>query len=655
MKKKTTKKEKIGIDKFLEEISSEPISQVRLQEEYAKKLNETHKRGLPLVHMQQFASSIRNSNYKDTGTAINEFVDNSIQAGANKVYVFVDPKISSIYIIDNGTGMSPEVLRYCVMWGGTHRSNSRIGWGRFGFGHPSAAFFLTDQYETYSKTKKGKWNSIGISLKEIEEDVSINKLVDEETGIIRVPEVNLDTSLPNEVIEFLAKNKIQLNSGTITHIKSESGEDTPHLTSKYIGLKQFTNRLLMSLGTTYREKELMERGVELRVNDKKVQPIDPLFLSENSLFYNKRGLDPRDTEYHEPLDSKEKLFKQGILAKGFDKELPISMTNSNGEIGFLRIRYALFHPFFPNELDNKTGLLKDTSPSLRYSLNRWAIMKENSGYAIITRQGRQIDVVRRSAYPKKIDNIDQGAISRPYARYWAFEIDFDPVLDEYFGVTIDKQQITLHDKVWEKLTELGVGTWIKNNLHIETDRLHEIERAKRKKRKILKKDKERKTLAEQVLQDYTSYRPEQVSETNQEEGDKYWNEMVKMILKKENKSGGLTTESEVRKSLKDKYTARPYRTKIEKFRGNGNIFDYVTLGRMGCEVTLNEAHPFIKNFYLHDETSDEMKLAIDILFHTYAVILSKTEHGRLAEMKRVLSLVAINSEEPLNQLFKKLK
>src|SRR5262249_25060369 len=110
------------------------------------------------------------SGYKSTGNAINEFIDNSIQAGAGRVdiiYTIDDQEISNIAVIDDGHGMEPDMIRAAVMWGGTHRPNNRDGFGRYGFGLPSAAVSITKVFEVYSLVKGGRWYKVRVNLKDI--------------------------------------------------------------------------------------------------------------------------------------------------------------------------------------------------------------------------------------------------------------------------------------------------------------------------------------------------------------------------------------------------------------------------------------------------------------------------------------------------------
>ena len=101
----------------------------------------------PVHHFTRdaFVRGIRDLGYKSNPNALAELVDNSVQAGSDRVEVFFgydggksDKKPNQIAVLDNGHGMEPDMIRAAVTWGGTHREGDRTGFGRYGYGLPSA-------------------------------------------------------------------------------------------------------------------------------------------------------------------------------------------------------------------------------------------------------------------------------------------------------------------------------------------------------------------------------------------------------------------------------------------------------------------------------------------------------------------------------------
>ena len=96
------------------------------QREYVKSLDD---RGFnySVVMAEAFVQGIRDLGYKSTGTALDELIDNSIDANATAVNVVFGygeagaNKPVALAVVDNGDGMIPEMIRAACLWGGTHR------------------------------------------------------------------------------------------------------------------------------------------------------------------------------------------------------------------------------------------------------------------------------------------------------------------------------------------------------------------------------------------------------------------------------------------------------------------------------------------------------------------------------------------------------
>ena len=136
-------------------------TELEKQNEYAKELADSGY-SFELVVGNAFVRGMRDIGYKHTGTAMDEIIDNAIEANAKNInVVFEDPvkgrKPNAIAVVDDGHGMSKEMLRAAVVWGGTHRENSRKGIGRYGYGLPSASVSQGTKFTVYSKTAGKKW------------------------------------------------------------------------------------------------------------------------------------------------------------------------------------------------------------------------------------------------------------------------------------------------------------------------------------------------------------------------------------------------------------------------------------------------------------------------------------------------------------------
>src|SRR5687768_11345923 len=91
-----------------------------------------------IVADQTFILATRDTGYRDVSSAVAELLDNSLQAGARTVRIFVredhqtPTRDVTIGVLDDGHGMSAETLRTALRFGGTERFGDRTGLGRFG-------------------------------------------------------------------------------------------------------------------------------------------------------------------------------------------------------------------------------------------------------------------------------------------------------------------------------------------------------------------------------------------------------------------------------------------------------------------------------------------------------------------------------------------
>ena len=56
--------------------------------------------------------------------------------------------------------MVKGLLPVAVAWGGTHRQGSTRGFGKYGYGLPSASLSMAKKYTLYSKVKGDDWHRL---------------------------------------------------------------------------------------------------------------------------------------------------------------------------------------------------------------------------------------------------------------------------------------------------------------------------------------------------------------------------------------------------------------------------------------------------------------------------------------------------------------
>ncbi len=377
------------------------------QRAYAKDRVARSKFGLLVP--EAFVRGIRDLGYKSNGDAIAELIDNAIQAYAERIDIVFGyegtssiRKPTQIAVIDDGHGMERDMIRAAVMWGGTHRENDRTGLGRYGYGLPCASVSLGRKFSVYSKVADGGLFEVCLDLDDLLAGAYTNN-----DGDITVPEPRPAT-MPAFVSEHISaaypKGWI---SGTV--IVLDKLDRLDWATAQ--GLRENLDR---QFAVTYHK---LRGHAELFVDGVSVTPVDPLFLTPEFGLYDldedrAMALDPLRVEIRDP---------------------------DNGEYrGAINVRYAWFPPSF--------GSVDKTRDAVGINANaRFSFLKDYHG-VIFSRNGRLIDVQSRTPWTTFINN----------DRYIKVEIEFAATLDESFGVTTSKQQVTVSPFIWNALREHGL-------------------------------------------------------------------------------------------------------------------------------------------------------------------------------------------------------
>jgi len=386
---------------------------LKAQHEYVEKL-ESDNFGWDLMIGDAFVRGMRDIGYKSTAFALAELIDNSIQAAATTIDVvfgFEDgAKPSKIAIIDNGHGMEPTMTRASLVWGAGTRAENREGFGKYGYGLPSASISQAYRAEVYSKTPDGSWHMSYLDIDEIKDGkwTEGNRIV--------MPDVQA-VKPPSFVIDFLKKQKRWENfdHGTVVvwdHLDPARVD--------YRRREELRNALVTGLGVIFRNYLL---ATPMTVDGVDVEPVDPLFLTEGFRYYD--------------LDEDRAIELPPATVDVKDKE-------SGKVLGQMRVRFSRMPATFFRNPDykrtNRPGNKKDAMNE------RLPIADANNG-VIFCRNGRQIDVIKPPRY------LRGSAINATTDRFWAVEVDFDATLDDLFSITTSKQQVTPDPRIWDYLRD----------------------------------------------------------------------------------------------------------------------------------------------------------------------------------------------------------
>jgi hypothetical protein len=387
--------------------------------------------GIGLVFQDAFIRGMRDIGYKNNGWALAELIDNGIQADATTIAIQFGfhaenkskAKPDALAIVDNGVGMIPEMISYAVRWGGTDRENSREGFGRYGYGLPSACVSIGERYTVYSKIDGGDWHAVTVDIHEL---AKVASDISATGAMLRPRRAEPPAWVAGDVTGL---DPTTLESGTVVVLESLDRLDWKTAEKLDAKLKEL-------FGVIYRH---WIPSPKIVVNGVDVTPVDPLFLIEAGRFYDETP-----------------IMAQRVDARTFE------METSRGTKGKVAIRAAYLPPTFQTrDLAKKRG---------QKNLNsRHSIMRDYNGI-LICRDGRQIDCIQ----PKftKFQTYDANV---------KVEVDFGPELDEFFGITTSKQQIVLDDDMWERLVQAGrlfdVIRDIRNRFNADNDILGAKEKA----------------------------------------------------------------------------------------------------------------------------------------------------------------------------------
>jgi hypothetical protein len=531
---------------------------------------------LGIVFADAFVRGMREIGYKNPAWALAEMIDNAIQASATTVelrYGFSadnksQDKPDQLAIIDQGNGMIPEMISYAVRWGGTDRENERRGFGRFGYGLPSAAVSMARRYSVYSKISEGQWFKVTVDLDQLSESVSDLEAVER---LLQPKKAELpDWLLSSDGVIHLKESK----SGTIVVLEDL---DRLHRTRGWSTMRFLQSKLLQHLGVIYRnwlaETKIFVGGVA-------VQPVDPLFLMENARFY-----------------AETPVMAQNAMSDSKKRVSAFTHTTADGRTGTVRLRASILPPDF-QLVDPKSYGKKGQKTNKRFD-----IMKDYNGF-IIMREGRQIDVVRPDWTSFLI-----------YDRNMKIEIDFDPTLDELFGITTAKQQIVIDDEMWEKLKQKGRESGglidLVKDIRGELNRMRVSLQAEAETREAREKDTPKHS--EETMANIEKFKPRKPEPSREQVQEA--EENIEKQAEKISRTTGEPKE-EVKAELKKKTRKSSWHIEYDAIEEG----PFYIPRRMGQQrwIIVNTAHPFYEKVY---KRAPQVRSALEL----FLLVLGDTE------------------------------
>jgi hypothetical protein len=356
--------------------------------------------GAKITNARLTIETLVHAGFRSTASALAELVDNSIEAEAKKIRIIATNKrsrvkqrtqnnIHELAVLDNGGGMNYSDLSNCLSLGWGTRLEKREGLGRFGFGLKGSSISQCRRISVYS------WQDGTDNCNVVEMD--IDKIIKDDLEELPDPK---RSKLPRQYKAIVSE--IGGDSGTLVcwqNLKNVDVKKTDALTRRLNKDLCRLYRHFLDDDDTYGER----RDIQvLTIEEGKYKPTGQIELLANDPLYL---LKPSNV----PGFESEAIFLE------WEEMYTIKIETTGNNFGNVSIRASIAKP----EIQSLTG-----------GSEVGKHCADNTGISFV-RAGREIDF-GDFGY---IDSYD------PRNRWWGIEIRFDPILDEIFGVTNNKQYV----------------------------------------------------------------------------------------------------------------------------------------------------------------------------------------------------------------------
>jgi hypothetical protein len=339
--------------------------------------------------------AMRDSGYKNAAYAIAELVDNAVQAGADVVEILcqeedelvnqrVRTRVKQIAVMDNGSGMSTEMLRRALQFGNGGRLNDRSGIGRFGMGLPNSSISQARRVDVWTwQAGQDKAIHSYLDVGEIER----GELTDvPRPSAERVPSIWVNRSVSAKTSEsgtlIVWSELDKCDWRTARSIFKNSEYTIGRVYRYFIGAKKLRLRMADFHG----------KGTKPGTDDN-VTANDPLYLAPNVTL---------------PAPwNKEAMFERHGEPQHIEIEL-------GGRLHTVTVTFSVA------KKSAREGHNPGEEPHGKHA-------KNNIGVSIV-RAERELEL--QTGWVNQYDTRE---------RWWGAEVCFPPTLDEVFGVTNNKQ------------------------------------------------------------------------------------------------------------------------------------------------------------------------------------------------------------------------
>ena len=380
---------------------------------------------VPLFFAQTLVASLRDQGYNDTTSALCEHVDNSIQASASEVRIYIRQTgkqgayKTDVAVLDNGTGMAPNVLKVAMAFGGSMNFNNRSGIGRFGMGMKTAALSMSPLVEFYSWQEPGAIYNIALDVEAVGRERSNN---------VMLPDPELLEELPDDVAEIIQKPMSVPRDRSQQILFAEVNDDLREVLGRsgtiiympscdrlsYAKANTLVDHATKEMARVYRRA--IGNGLRLFVNNRQVMAFDPTYSMANA-------------RHHQYLDDVTVKKSKLVAAK-------------------------LINIFVHDTKDSETAQIKINLYKL--PIEEWYHLPQKTLRNDLHLFNGQTVSILRNDRELFADRMADLTTRHSITHWFRVQIDFPGELDEAFGVAANKQGVRLKGYVKDAIKK-GIG------------------------------------------------------------------------------------------------------------------------------------------------------------------------------------------------------
>jgi hypothetical protein len=316
-----------------------------------------------LPNASKLVYSLRHLDY-DNLTALSDLVDNSLDANATKIWVDIIPikdvghsneensDVAQIIISDNGKGMDKSTLDEALKLGSNVEKNASCDLGYYGMGLITASISIGSRLQVITKTVYGECLNSVQDLDLIYQNNDFVKILEIANKEDREQFDKKVIQRQKDAINTNSKEQI-INSGTVVIIDQIDN-------CNWKKVKGLADNLQSHFSKVYR-KFLKAEKVKIFVQDKRVEPIDPIFdfepniLCEEYIKYEEGDIkivvaELKDYGYAINKDKGLNISNQGFYVLRNNREIiageTLGIFSKHNDFNTLRIEFS-----YPGTLD----------------------------------------------------------------------------------------------------------------------------------------------------------------------------------------------------------------------------------------------------------------------------------------------------------------